>query len=122
MRSPDSAFLGWVHRGTDRTVPVLCELWRVGERTVNSVDCWRVGVGENLVLQSCRPGDGAPDAGSGQPEQLALTVAECREEGLRSVVVHPLVVGQVGLLQAPVVGDVLALRVDAFRWMVSPSA
>ena len=31
------------------------------------------------------------------------------------MVLHPLVVGQVGLLQAPVVGDVLALRVDAVQ-------
>ena len=31
------------------------------------------------------------------------------------MVLHPLVVGQLGLLQAPVVGDVLALRVDAVQ-------
>ena len=57
LRSPDRTFFGWVHRRTDRTVPVLCELWRVGERTVDSEDCWRVGVSENLVLQSCRAGN-----------------------------------------------------------------
>ena len=31
------------------------------------------------------------------------------------MVLHPLVVGQVGLLQSPVVGDVLALLVDAVQ-------
>ena len=112
MRSPDSAFLGWVHRRTDRAVPVLCKLWEVGEGTVDSVNSWRVGVGEHLVLESCRPVYRAPDTGPGHPEELPLTVAEGREDGLGAVLLHPLQVGAVGLLHATVVGDVLPLVVD----------
>ena len=85
LGSPYSAFLGWVHRRTGRTVPVLWELRQVGEWTVDSVDCWRVGVCQYLVLQSCRPVHWAPDWGTWQPEQLPLTVAKCREDRLRPV-------------------------------------
>ena len=52
------------------------------------------------------------DAGSGQPEQLPLTEAQCREDWLGAVLLHPLEVGEVGILRAAVVGDVLSLGVD----------
>ena len=69
-------------------------------------------VGEHLVLEGGGPVHGAPDTGSRQPEQLALTVAEAGQDGLRAVVLLVLLVGSVRLLQAAVVRDVLPLSVD----------
>ena len=106
--SPNSALPGWVHGRTYRTVPVLGKLRQVGEGPVDSEDCWRVRACQHLVLQSCRTVDRAMDAGSGQPEQLPLTEAQCREDWLGAVLLHPLEVGSVGRRHTAMVGDVLA--------------
>ena len=66
------------------------------------------------------PGERAPDTGPGQPEQLPLTVAEGREDGLQAVLLHPLEVGPVGLLQPAVVRDVLSLVVDTVQMQGLP--
>lgn len=57
----------------------------------------------------------APHVGGRQPEELARAEVERRQRLLLAVVPLPLQVSVVGLLDAAVVSDVLALRVDAVQ-------
>lgn len=57
----------------------------------------------------------APHVGGRQPEELARAERQPGQGPLLAVVLRPLQVRVVGLLDAAVVGDVLALRVDAVQ-------
>ena len=99
---PNIAFFNRIHRGTSRTAPVKRKFWHVSKWSVNTENCRGVGVGQNLgwlyldfadlglflvhlVLQRRRSSNGTPNAGSRQPEKLALAVAQSRKDWLGSV-------------------------------------
>ena len=73
----------------------------------------REGGPTDLVLDGPRPGDCAPLAGPGQPEQLGRTEGEAGEVRLRTQSGDQGLVGDVRLLDTAIVRDVLSLSVDA---------
>ena len=51
-----------------------------------------MGVGQNAVLEAGRADGVAPDAGAGQPEQLAVGVGQAGKTGLLAEITHQTVV------------------------------
>ncbi|KAF0765001.1 Uncharacterized protein FWK35_00019178 [Aphis craccivora] len=114
--SPHLALLDRVHVGTQRTPEVVAEIFQVGERSDDPETAWRVEAGSDAVLECFRSVLGAPHVGGTYPEHLLrCVVLESWQSGFDAVSFGPHVVRVVRLLHATVVGDVLALRVDAVQ-------
>jgi len=114
--SPHLTLLDRVHIGAQRTPEVVAEVFQVGERADDPETVGRVGVGGDFGLECFRPIFGTPHVGGAHPEHLlGRIVSEPGQPRFDAVSFAPHLVRVVRLLQATVVRDVLALRVDAVQ-------
>lgn len=109
-----------VHLGAERALEVLGELDQIAHGPVNPELARRMVGREDSQFQRLLPVNGAPRIGSGNPEHLVRCVVQARQLRLPFVPSYPRVVGQVGLLQAAIVRDVLALSVEAVQLKEHP--
>lgn len=112
---PYFALVRGVHLGPHGTIIVPGEVLHVAEGHYDPVLVRDVLVGDHHLLEFLLAHLGAPDGGRGHPEQLPAGIVDSGEEVLLTISGDPLVVGQVGLLDAAVVRDVLSLGVDAVQ-------
>lgn len=109
--SPNSALFLGIHSGSNWTVEIFRKLGHVGQWPDNSKLAWTVLIRENVELEHFRPHFRAPDICRAYPEHLLRSVVESRQKRFLAVFLHPLLVGQVGLLDTTVVGYVLTLSI-----------
>lgn len=115
-RSPHLALVDRVHGGAERAPEVVAEILQVGERADDAEPAGRMEPGGDAVLERLRPVLGTPHVRRAHPEHLLRRVVlQAGQPGLDAVAFRPHVVRVVRLLHAPVVGYVLALRVDAVQ-------
>lgn len=112
------ALSGRVHVRAGRTIEIVRKFVHVVQRADDAELVGRMERGDHLVFVVLGPRYGAPRLRERDPEQLLRIVLEAGQDGLGRVPADPVVVGDVGLFDAAVVGDVLALGADAVQLSV----
>ena len=106
---PDVALLFGIHSTSNGAVVCPGEVVGIGQGAQHPDGPQRMNGDEHLDFGLLGPHGPAPDLRVVEEEELVVAELDARQQILPAVAVHPVVVGPVGLLYAPVVGDVLPL-------------
>lgn len=114
--SPDLALVHRIHVRAQRTPEIVAEVFQIGERADYTETAGRMESGRDAVLERFRTVLGTPHVGCAHPEHLLRRVVlQTGQTWLDAVTLGPHVVRVIRLFHASVVGNVLALRVDAVQ-------
>ena len=109
---PKFAFLWSVHGSICRTVELLLEVFRVSKRSNHSESAGRMRIWQNLAEQRLWCLYLAPDLGVGDKQELLRgELRQSRQSRLRSLALHGPQVRSVGLADAAIVSNILALSI-----------
>ncbi len=116
---PDFAFRLGIHFRPDGAVEIFREFFRVGERAEDAKASGRMQACSDALLESFRPVLGTPNIAGANPKELPGCHVETGKRRFFTVSLHPAFVGSVGLFNAAVVRDVLALSVNAVKGQIA---
>lgn len=112
---PNFTFFHGIHSRAFGTIEIEWKLSCVAYRTNHTEFIWRMHAGRNFVFVVIRSSHCAPCLCCRNPKHLRWRVLESGQFRFGTIAFNPFLIGDVGLFDATVVGNVLALCIDAIQ-------
>lgn len=112
-RSPDFAFIDWIHWRPWCTVKIVGELFWITKWTDQSKFEWSMNVGYVLCFIKIGSCYCAPRLGGTDPKQLIFCIVEPGQQRIGSILLNEFLIGGVQYFDGTIVSYIFGIRVNS---------